>query len=274
MQHPEANFSEGNTDLSYIEKYPPTALRELFRQKVLANNAGWFLAEYLPPVTFPAIKNQGWCRYPGQPDFVYYYYRLLALSECIAWQILLNTQPTFTQCVNDQRPILCSLIEHDINRVIAPVAIAAWLTTDNFRWHQHINGIPKDLNYGLVLQYPEAIIAYAAFIAGFNRGKQLAILTPQIIAECENLATTTVAEQTKLPYTPTYRLIQQKITTVHCGQPYIYTPDFAEIRQNFNFWVDHFILINKETPEQARQQAIQRLKLAFPHLNPRLFADL
>lgn len=60
-------------------------------------------------------------------------------------------------------------MENDIHRVIAPIAIAAWLTIDEFRWHHYISGIPEDLHYGLITQYSEALAYYAAFIAGFKR---------------------------------------------------------------------------------------------------------
>lgn len=88
----------------------------------------------------------------------------------------------------DNRPVLLSLMESDIHRVIAPIAISAWLTVDEFRWEKYISQIPHDLNYGLVTQYPEAICAYGAFIGNFNRPQFLNLLSKTSINKCGLLA--------------------------------------------------------------------------------------
>lgn len=187
---------------SYIERYSPGVLRDLYKQKILTNNAGWFLAEYNPPTTFPPMSQKGWCQYPAQPDFVYAYFRLLALGAVVTQQTLSTTQPDIPLSVLDHRPILCSLMENDIHRVIVPVAIAAWLTLDNFRWHHHLPGIPTDLHYGLVSHYPEAIISYAAFMAGLNRTEILSTLPIITIACCEELAAREVSRQIGVQFQP------------------------------------------------------------------------
>lgn len=185
---------------TYIERYSPIVLRDHYRSKVLADQAGWFLADYNPPANFPPMSQKGWCQYPAQPDFVYAYFRLLALGAVVTLQTLGVTQPDAAISVRDNRPILCWLMENDFHRVIAPIAIAAWLTIDEFRWHYHIPGVPEDLHYGLVTQYPQAIACYAAFIAGFNRTEVLSQLPAKTIVFCSELAALEVSEQIGVPY--------------------------------------------------------------------------
>lgn len=52
------------------------------------------------------------------------------------------------------------LAARDLTRVVYPIAAAAWLTTDHFRWHQleEYKAVPEDLSYGLVLQYFEPVV--------------------------------------------------------------------------------------------------------------------
>ena len=184
---------------SYIEQYSAIVLRDYYREQILNDRAGWFLEPYNLPTTFPSIKNKGWCQYPAQPDFVYAYFRLLALGAMVTLQTLKKSQPQAPVSVNDHRPLLCSLMENDIHRVIAPVAITAWLTLDEFRWHTYIPEIPCDLNYGLVTDYPETIISYAAFMGNWNRAEILSQLSQRTIAQGERLATEEVLRQLNLP---------------------------------------------------------------------------
>jgi hypothetical protein len=146
------------------------------------------------------MSRKGWCQYPAQPDFVYAYFRLLALGDIVTQQTLSATEAEVATSVRDDRPILCWLMENDIHRVIAPVAVTAWLTIDEFRWHHYIPGIPQDLHYGLVTQYPEVIVCYAAFMAGLNRTEVLSQLPAETIILCEELAAREVSDQTGVPY--------------------------------------------------------------------------
>lgn len=187
---------------SYMEQYSPSAVRDYYREQILNDRAGWFLQEYNLPTTFPSIKEKGWCQYPAQPDFVYAYFRLLALGAVVTIKTLHNSQPATTVSVIDNRPLLCSLMENDIHRVIAPVAITAWLTLDEFRWHNHIPDIPCDLSYGLVTHYPEAIIKYAVFMGNWNRAEIISQLPKKTIAHCEELAAREVSEQLQINYQP------------------------------------------------------------------------
>lgn len=116
-----------------MEQYAPIFLRDYYREQILNDRADWFLASANLPTTFPSIKKKGWCQYPAQPDLVYTYFRLLALGVAVTIQTLNKSQPQATVSVTVYSPLLCSLMENDIHRVIAPVAITAWLTLDEFR---------------------------------------------------------------------------------------------------------------------------------------------
>ncbi|NCO74100.1 MAG: hypothetical protein GW795_12465 [Cyanobacteria bacterium] len=172
---------------SYLEQYPPITLRNYYREKILQNQAHWFLATETP-VTFPPLHQKGWSRYYAIPDFVSSYFRLLAQGSEIVEQILEISQRDYLVSPQDNRPVLLSLMESDIHRVIAPIAITAWLTVDEFRWEKYIPQIPRDLNYGLVTQYPEAICAYGAFMGNFNSPQFLNLLSTTTIEKCGLLA--------------------------------------------------------------------------------------
>lgn len=185
---------------TYLEQYPPIVLRDFYRQKILNNELGWFLAEYYNGVGFPPLNQKGWCRYRVIPDFVYAYFRLLALGSEIVEQVLQISQSNYPLNLKDKRPLLCSLMEADFHRVIIPIAITAWLTVDDFRWHDHIQGVLHNLHYGLVTKYPSAICAYAGFIGGFNSSEMLNLLSFQTIRKCELLAAKEVSRQVGKPY--------------------------------------------------------------------------
>ena len=184
---------------TYLEQYPPIALRNYYREKILNNQANWFLGEN-NKINFPPLHKRGWCRYYAIPDFVYSYFRLLALGSEIVEQILEINHRDYSLSAEDKRPLLLSLMEFDFHRVILPIAITAWLTVDEFRWDVHIPNIPHDLNYGLVSQYPEAICAYAAFIGNFNRSQFLDLLCTATVNKSEILAAKEVSRQIGKPY--------------------------------------------------------------------------
>lgn len=190
--------------LTNIARYSPIILRDYYKEKIISDHTGWFLSEYHPSATFLPMFQKGWSQYPPVPDLVYAYFRLLALGSEIVEQMLKLTQLNYTKSVIDNRPLLCWLMENDFHRVILPIAVTAWLTVDEFRWHHYFEDIPEDLHYGLVTQYPEVIIYYAAFIAGFNRAEALATLTPQTIAFCEKITTQEIFQQLGIRSRPIY----------------------------------------------------------------------
>lgn len=57
----------------------------------------------------------------------------------------------------------------DINRVPVQAAAVAWLSFDGWRWDKEkYPGFPEDLSYGLVLEYPQPILAATAWLAGLT----------------------------------------------------------------------------------------------------------
>ena len=170
------------TKRTAIENFAPIGLRDTFRQKIFANQAGWFLGTSTN--FFPISRQNWWCQYPAQTDFMTAYFRLLTLGA--NWIDLetkkVNSTVTYA---TDGRPLVYVLMEQDILRVILPVAVTAWLTVDDFRWHHHVSEIPEDLQYGLVLSYPNLLVQYAAFIAGYNREKILNFIPQSIQQKCE-----------------------------------------------------------------------------------------
>lgn len=69
----------------------------------------------------------------------------------------------------------------DLHRVNCFVAAYAWLTTNDFRWHHKYKHLPEDLSYGLILQYPDFIIPYAACISGLMTEEYKKNLGPDIL---------------------------------------------------------------------------------------------
>lgn len=68
-------------------------------------------------------------------------------------------------------PLVATVMYADLGQVNAFVAAAAWLTTDDFRWHNQDKQlkVPETLSYGLVLQYPDFILPYCSVIADYGR---------------------------------------------------------------------------------------------------------
>lgn len=94
-----------------------------------------------------------------------FYYRLLIN--------LANTACTPKLKTNED--IWIKLINHEFNRVNCLVALVAWLTIDEWRWHKEypFYNIPEDLNYGFVLQEPLAVINFTLYILGYKRDLEI-----------------------------------------------------------------------------------------------------
>lgn len=94
-------------------------------------------------------------------NFNYYYVLLLNLANLAS-----------TSKVNKVDPeIWVKIINNEFNRVNCLIAIVAWLTTDEWRWHKEYPdyNIPEDLSYGLVLDEPQAVISFSLYILGYKR---------------------------------------------------------------------------------------------------------
>lgn len=91
-----------------------------------------------------------------------YYYRLL---------INLANRASVMDIHNTDSATWLGLINNEFNRVNCLIALVAWLTIDDWRWHKEYGqyDIPEDLQYGLVLQEPTAVITFALYILGYKR---------------------------------------------------------------------------------------------------------
>ncbi|MGG6281777.1 hypothetical protein ACQ4M3_09425 [Leptolyngbya sp. AN03gr2] len=70
------------------------------------------------------------------------------------------------------------LMNRDLLRAPLEICLVAWLTIDAWRWEQsdykahpryYPDGIPEDLFYGLVLQYPDSLLRAVTWYAGFSQ---------------------------------------------------------------------------------------------------------
>lgn len=74
-------------------------------------------------------------------------------------------------------PICGAMAETDYLQIPLYAAAATWLTVDDWRLENHfdfcpqreIEPIPEGLSYGLVLQYPAAVLRACAYIAGLSQ---------------------------------------------------------------------------------------------------------
>lgn len=128
---------------------------------------------------FPHKHNN--CIY-GTFEFVYPYYKLMLYAEAVGlafWKHSLKPQKLSDyQC--DQLFIAAgSKLKLEYEKAIMPVAISAWLTIDDFRWHEVDPVYGKDLAYGLVSRYPDLIIPLAMFVLNIDRYRLINFVPPQ-----------------------------------------------------------------------------------------------
>jgi hypothetical protein len=112
---------------------------------------------------FPVKNSQDWIKNfkPNNKTFSYYYRLLINLASTAS-------APSVSKTPQD---IWVDLINVEFTQVNCLIALVAWLTTDNWRWHKeypHYN-IPEDLSYGLVLSEPDAVISFALYVLGYKR---------------------------------------------------------------------------------------------------------
>lgn len=86
-----------------------------------------------------------------------------------------------TENINTDIYLVEVLMQNDLNRVNLFFATVAWLTIDEFRWHNEpgFENVPSDLSYGLVQEYSDLLIPYSMFITNINREENLKLLNTQ-----------------------------------------------------------------------------------------------
>lgn len=119
------------------------------------------------------------------------YWRDLITAYRLFEEEMVKGYPNEPTSENGQLSIFV-VMSADLNRVIAPAACFAWVTTDQQRLHQlqdsqrrRFRDCPEDLSYGLVEQYCRPILRYASFIAGISRAAELDRLSEEVRAEIE-----------------------------------------------------------------------------------------
>lgn len=116
-------------------------------------------------------------------EFLYKYYKLLVESEWVGLvhfcpnryaplEIRKNLEEEQLKKYNEDK---CSILRYvlfkDLSRANVLITLSAWLTVDDFRWHNFDSSVPEDLSYGLVLSYPDFVLPYASYCSGLARDK-------------------------------------------------------------------------------------------------------
>lgn len=98
---------------------------------------------------------------PKEPSFMFEYYYAIKTAFSIMNESLEEYYDFPSHKTSEGHFILNELVDADCQRVNVPLAIAAWLTTDGWRAHKDYEGIPEDLSYDLVTQYPVPLLRLA-----------------------------------------------------------------------------------------------------------------
>ena len=105
-------------------------------------------------------------KHTPQSIFNYYYYGKIAFTIFLEAVEEYHDQESILIEIDGKDQILPGrLVLEDLDRVVYPLAITAWLTIDDWRLHNYLeeqkDKIPTDLSYGLVLEYPIPTIRMA-----------------------------------------------------------------------------------------------------------------
>jgi hypothetical protein len=130
------------------------------------------------------LPKNGSCNYLSfEESFLYHYYKLLLEAE---WIGLVHYCPylymppdkkkdlTKEDLREDRKETILTLrnfIVQDLKKANILITLSAWLTVDDFRWHNLDSGIPKDLTYNFLLSHSDFLLPYAAYASGIKRQK-------------------------------------------------------------------------------------------------------
>lgn len=98
---------------------------------------------------------------PKEPSFMFEYFYAINTAFSVMNESLEESYDIPSHKTEEGHYVLNELVDADCARVNVPLAIAAWLTTDGWRAHKEYEGIPEDLSYGLVTQYPVPLLKLA-----------------------------------------------------------------------------------------------------------------
>lgn len=143
-----------------------------------------------------------------EPDVLYRYYKTIIYAERVG---LMHTCPALyapkeliekipdeqLRPENEQRSLEVKTIAYrDLCKVHGPIALTAWLTNDEFRWHKIDKSIPEDLSYGLVNQYPDFVLTYGLYLSGLQRTRiERDLLTSELEQKLDGYAMTALDQQ-------------------------------------------------------------------------------
>lgn len=138
------------------------------------------------------------CKPPNSPDLKLMtvpldfqlrrkYYEAQILAQYIFLQHI-NAQYPGEPINPENHPLICQVLQKDLGRVNVWCALGAWLRIDGSRYEDNCR-VPEDLSYGLVLQYPEPVIAFAATFLNrkFRNGIRAAI-APEVVDKIQRVA--------------------------------------------------------------------------------------
>lgn len=172
-------------------------IRDLIYQKILDNTIHELLFSF---------NSNSFCRFPtnlshrqhliSNTEFLYHYHltNLLALEvgklHYHPIRYANNTKGVHEVAnslavddSNSETYVVEVIMQNDLQKVNLFYATVAWLSIDDFRWHKlpPFSHIPEDLSYGLVSDYPDMILPYAAFISKVDRYPALELLDSSTI---------------------------------------------------------------------------------------------
>lgn len=181
-------------------------IRDLIYNKILDNSFHELLFSFNsnPLISFPTTLKYRH-QLTNDPNFLFAYHftnlAALEVGKHFYEPIRYNHNPSgVCELVDSLTPVYNSdcnqtymvevLMQNDLNKVNLFFATVAWLSIDNFRWHNlpQFSHIPEDLSYGLVSDYPDLIFPYAAFISNVNRYPNLELLPSETLDDLESVA--------------------------------------------------------------------------------------
>jgi hypothetical protein len=127
---------------------------------------------------------------PKVKEIFHAYHLTVELSLAVAAKTLNRLVPAQPgQILPANGNVLKNILRLDLDRVNAAVALAAWYTVDDWRWHTkgYLPGCPQHLAYGLVLRYPLVLLDFGRVYLDHDRSLLLETLTPDEIERCHQV---------------------------------------------------------------------------------------
>lgn len=99
-------------------------------------------------------------------------------------RVLERTNPSRFRPDNKEASKLLKLINFEqLKKCNIIICCIAWLTIDSTPINKNDPTIPEDLNYGLVLDYPEFVIPYALYCSKIKRDRLKTLFTKDTLSK-------------------------------------------------------------------------------------------